>query len=210
MVTWKTAQKCLWFAEGKKGKTLFNGVKTPDFPESLLKGEHQKDGDTAAAVAALLEGEAVLSMRQIGERLGITPQAVYLQVNRLKGKRQFYAEWLDFESTLKATGVAHRPLAEVLVSDKDKKAVERLESQGVTTVIDYLHAAVTRSKRDFYQLANAQQASVERHFSEIAEVIKPILTAPAYEIERWKEGACNEVEGQLNLYDIDPRNPSSP
>lgn len=210
MVTWKTAQKCLWFAEGKKGKTLFNGVKTPDFPESLLKSEHQKDGDTAAAVAALLEGEADLSMRQIGERLGITPQAVYLQVNRLKGKQQFYAEWLDFENTLKATGVAHRPLAEVLASDKDKKAVERLESQGVTTVIDYLHAAVTRSKRDFYHFANAQQASIERHFSEIAEVIKPILTAPAYEIERWKEGACNEVEGQLNLYDIDPRNPSSP
>lgn len=210
MVTWKTAQKCLWFAEGKKGKTLFNGVKTPEFPESLLKCDRQKGDDTAAAIAALLEGKADLTMRQIGERLGITPQAVFLQVNRLKGKRQFYAEWVDFENTLEATGVASRPLSEVLISDKDKKTVDGLKEHGIITVLDYLHATVTRSKREFYQLANVQQASVERHFSEIAGVIKPILTAPDYEIERWKEGACNEIEGQLNLYDILPRKPSSP
>ncbi len=197
MVTWETAQKCLWFAEGKKGKTLFHNVKTPDFPATLLTSGQEKDGDTGSAVAALLDGEEKLSMHQIGERLNISPQAVSLQVNRIKAKKEFYKEWKEFEKTLKSTGAAKVSIAKVLVSDKDKKAVSRLEAAGYVTVWDYLCAATTRSKREFYALMNTQQISVNRHFSELSNWLEPI-------INKGQDRKTGQIEGQLDMFGLTP------
>lgn len=197
MITWKTAQKCLDFAEGKKGKTLFYGVKNDRFPQSLLDFN-----ETEQAIKEMHDDG--LSLSQIGERLHITTQAVSLRSIRIRGKQEFYSEWQEFTAMLESTGTGIRPLIGILEKESDKKEEweKKLDNAGIITIADFIRLTVVCDKNVVGKTLKIKQADISRIFACIAGVLEPLLTA--YDLATWKKNAKPEVEGQLNMFDILP------
>ena len=196
MVSWEVAQKCLLFAEGKRGHTLFNGVKCADFPESLLWTE-SKCGNTGERIAELLdEGKTTY---EIADCVGLAQPSVALQAKRIKDKRQFYGEWKGFLESLREIKEADCPIAEVFTAERDRAGVEKSNKKGIVTIADFLSFAVTHDKKAAVRML---ATNAERHaflFAELTAHLKPHFRKSS---KKEKAGKDTEFPGQLSIFDL--------
>lgn len=200
MATWETAQKCLMFAEGKKKGISFQNVRNADFPESLLRPD-SKAGNTGVRIAALMDEGKVC--HEIAEAVGLSPGSVSLQTTKIKAKRQFYGEWLDFMETLKETGAGNTPLA--LVIDVPL-VLKQAAKKKIETVSDFLSYAVTHTLREsvFYSGTKSTREGYFAAFEQLTAYLKPFFQKPKKPKKKDKEipRVESDFPGQISLFDL--------
>lgn len=194
MVSWEVAQKCLLFAEGKRGHTLFNGVKCADFPESLLQTD-SKCGNTGEKIGVLFsEGK---STYEIAEAVGLTQQAVALQTKRIKEKRQFYEEWNGFIETLAEIKAADFPIADIFTAEADRGSVGKATKKGIRTVGDFLLFTVSHDKRTCILAIGKNPEQYSRLFGQLTEFLRNI-----FKKRTAKKNIKSDFPGQISLFDL--------
>lgn len=126
--------KCLDFAEGRKGKFTILMAKKPDFPDTLIKGTEKQ---------RIINGYAQegLNTFQIADKIGCSQPNVIEHMRQYKKSAAFYWEWVCFweyiaEVRLLTVSVA---FAGILSGQE----IEEYKSKGVETVEDFLRLAVT-------------------------------------------------------------------
>lgn len=211
MFTWETAEKCIMFAWGRNGSTLFTGVKGADFPESLLRFE----GKTAQAAALMDEGK---SSYEAAEIMGFTQQSAFSQMSKVRDRRKFYSEWNTFLEVLDHCGVGALPLSEIpAFAAQGKKATQKRENNGVLTVKDFLVAACGGNQEYAYRKSGISKAHYNVAFGQVKETVKKYLALhPCYpekeegrsrKAAKKKDAAAEkgtDMEGQLTLFDFLP------
>lgn len=126
--------KCLDFAEGRKGKFTILMAKKPDFPETLIRGTEKQQLINACA-------QQGLNTFQIADKLGCSQPNVIEHMRQYKKSATFYWEWVRFweyiaEVRMLTVSVA---FAEILSAQE----VGEYKFKGVETVEDFLRLAVT-------------------------------------------------------------------
>lgn len=81
--------KCLDFAEGKKGTFTILTVKKPDFPDNLISGTEKQQ----TINGYVKEG---YSTRQIAEIMGCSQPNIVEHLRQYKKSVAFYDEWTAF------------------------------------------------------------------------------------------------------------------
>lgn len=126
--------KCLDFAEGRKGKFTILMAKKPDFPETLIRGTEKQQLINACAQ----EG---LNTFQIADKLGCSQPNVIEHMRQYKKSAAFYWEWVCFWEYIEAVRLLTVRIAfEGILTDQE---MEEYKLKGVETVEDFLRLAVT-------------------------------------------------------------------
>lgn len=159
--------RCLDFAEGKKGKFTILMAKKPNFPESLIEGT-----DTQKEIVAYVNDG--LSTRKIAEIMGCTHVNIVNHLRQYKNGVAFYADWCEFWEF--AADVRQIPVSvafDGLLSEDELRTFKR---RNINTVGDFINMTVTISITQIYRnLPCFHAESKERLFERIKEMCYALL-----------------------------------
>lgn len=126
--------KCLDFAEGRKGKFTILMAKKPDFPETLIRGTEKQQ---------LINNYSNQGMStfQIAEKLGCTQPNVVEHMRQYKKSAAFYYEWCEFWEFTEE--LRKTPISVAFASILDGQTISDYNSRKIITVGDFLNLTVT-------------------------------------------------------------------
>ena len=126
--------KCLDFAEGRKGKFTILMAKKPDFPDTLIRGTEKQQ---------IINGYAQqgLNTFQIAEKMGCSQPNVIEHMRQYKKSATFYWEWVRFWEFI--ADVRQIPVSIAFAGILSEQEIEEYKFKGVNTVEDFLRLAVT-------------------------------------------------------------------
>lgn len=126
--------KCLDFAEGKKGKFTILMAKKPNFPVTLIEGTPKQQLINEYA-------QQGFTTFQIADEMGCTQPNIVEHMRQYKKSAAFYYEWCEFwEFTAK---IRQTPIATAFKGILVGEEINEYRAKGVETVGDFLRLAVT-------------------------------------------------------------------
>ena len=126
--------KCLDFAEGKKGKFTILMAKGPDFPDTLIKGTPKQQLINEYA-------QQGLTTFQIADKMRCSQPNIIEHMRQYKKSAAFYFEWCSFwEYSALVRDIA---VAEAFGGILSSQEIFDYKSKGVETVGDFIRLAVT-------------------------------------------------------------------
>lgn len=126
--------KCLDFAEGRKGKFTILMAKKPDFPETLIKGTEKQQRINEYV-------EQGLDVAQIADRLSCSKPNVFEHMRQYKKSAAFYDEWCSFWKFIGS--VREVPIDVAFTAILTEKELNEYKAKGVCVVGDFLRLSVT-------------------------------------------------------------------
>lgn len=141
--------KCLDFAEGKKGKFTILMVKKPEFPDNLIEGT-EKQREINGYV------ELGLPTRQIAEKLGCSQPTVVEHMRQYKKSVAFHREWCEFWEF--SADVRQTPIGAAFNDILADAEIEEYRSKGVEMVGDFLRLSVTMRTTRLYNMLSGLDA----------------------------------------------------
>lgn len=171
MVTREQIEKCLDFAEGKKGKFTILMAKRPDFPETLLNGTEKQ-----RIINEYLEKG--YTTRQIAEVLNCTQPNIVEHMRQYRKGREFYDVWCEFWEFAK--DMRKTPITVAFKDVLSCEEIMKYQSKGIETVEDYLRLAVTIKSRGLCGLLGEDNADTKGALFEcMKQMCLKILTVSA-------------------------------
>ena len=159
--------RCLDFAEGKKGKFTILMAKKPSFPESLIEGT-DKQREINKYVS---EG---LPTRKIADIMGCTHVNIVNHLRQYKNGVAFYHEWCEFWEF--AERVRQTPVSVAFEGLLTEEEFQGFQRRGIITVEDFITMTVTISITQIYRnLPCFRAESKERLFVRIKEMCYDLL-----------------------------------
>lgn len=159
--------KCLDFAEGRKGKFTILMAKKPDFPDTLIRGTEKQQLINDYAKQGLTTFE-------IAEKLECTQPNVVEHMRQYRKSAAFYNEWCRFWEF--AADVRQAPIAAVFRDISSDSEIREYAAKGVETVGDFLRLAVTMKTARMCDKLNGLDAKRKSEmFSRIRELCYNIL-----------------------------------
>lgn len=128
--------KCLDFAEGKKGTFTILTVKKPDFPENLISGTEKQQ----TINGYVKEG---YSTRQIAEIMGCSQPNIVEHLRQYKKSVAFYDEWTAFWGFV--AEVRQTPIRVGFGDMLSEEVYAIFEKKEIQTVEDFLLLSVRHS-----------------------------------------------------------------
>ena len=159
--------RCLDFAEGKKGKFTILMAKKPNFPGSLIEGTHKQK----EIVAYVNDG---LSTRKIAEIMGCSHVNIVNHLRQYKNGVAFYADWCEFWEF--AADVRQIPISVAFDGLISKDELRTFKRRNINTVGDFINMTVTLSITQIYRnLPYFHAESKGRLFGRIKEMCYELL-----------------------------------
>ena len=159
--------RCLDFAEGKKGKFTILMAKKPNFPESLIEGT-----DTQKEIVAYVNDG--LSTRKIAEIMGCTHVNIVNHLRQYKTGVAFYADWCEFWEF--AADVRQIPVSVAFDGLLSEDELHGFKRRNINTVGDFINMTVTISITQIYRnLPYFHAESKERLFEKIKTMCYDLL-----------------------------------
>lgn len=167
--------KCLDFAEGRKGKFTILMAKKKDFPDTLKKGTFKQQEINQYV-------EQGLSTRQIAEIMGCTQPNIIEHLRQYRKSVAFYNDWIEFWEF--AATVRQTPICAVfdgVLSEMDFSFYSR---KGINTVGDFLELSVTGTATKMSKVLNGLSAETKKLlFGRIKEECYMLLNPHREEVQ---------------------------
>lgn len=160
--------KCLDFAEGKKGKFTILMSKKSNFPDTLLEGTERQQ---------LIDGyvKAGLSTKEIAEAMECSTANITEQIRKHKKSISFYGEWREFWEF--AAAVRKAPIADAFSDILPEYEIADYEYKDILTVGDFLQFSVSMSTTSMYKALIGLDAEKKgKLFEHIREMCYQLLT----------------------------------
>ena len=126
--------KCLDFAEGRKGKFTILMAKKPDFPETLIRGTEKQQLINSYS-------QQGMSTPEIADKLNCTQPNVVEHMRQYRKSAAFYYEWLKFWDFTEP--IRQIPVSTAFVGVLSEQEISGCASRGIKTVGDFLNLTVT-------------------------------------------------------------------